>query len=241
MIWQFGELGYDQSINRCVNGTIGDCRLDRKPIRWYYQDDEGRRDLYNVYREMIQLKIEDDIFETDNYVLNLSGEVKTIQLLSDDGNAVLIGNFGVAKKQISLSFPSDGIWFEYFGGASLFLDDINYQATLAPGEYRLYFDEEKSVISNIPSLEELGFKINTYPNPASELLNIEIFTDVSINLNAEILDYRGQTIRELEPMQVINGKLQRRVDVSDLNSGLYYLRLGNELGVSLSVLSVIRS
>ncbi|MEK7253233.1 MAG: alpha-amylase family glycosyl hydrolase, partial [Bacteroidota bacterium] len=37
MIWQFGEVGYDFSINRCVNGTINNnCRLDPKPIRWDY-------------------------------------------------------------------------------------------------------------------------------------------------------------------------------------------------------------
>ena len=37
MIWQFGELGYDFSINRCVDGTINNnCRLDNKPIRWDY-------------------------------------------------------------------------------------------------------------------------------------------------------------------------------------------------------------
>ena len=37
MIWQFGELGYDYSINHCANGTINNnCRLDAKPIRWDY-------------------------------------------------------------------------------------------------------------------------------------------------------------------------------------------------------------
>ena len=37
MLWQFGELGYDFSINRCTNGSINEnCRLDPKPIRWDY-------------------------------------------------------------------------------------------------------------------------------------------------------------------------------------------------------------
>ncbi|HEY7751243.1 MAG TPA: alpha-amylase family glycosyl hydrolase, partial [Ignavibacteriaceae bacterium] len=37
MIWQFGELGYDYSINYpCMTEA---CRLDPKPIRWDYFDD----------------------------------------------------------------------------------------------------------------------------------------------------------------------------------------------------------
>ena len=39
MIWQFGELGYDYSINTCTNGTVNNnCRLDEKPIRWDYHE-----------------------------------------------------------------------------------------------------------------------------------------------------------------------------------------------------------
>jgi hypothetical protein len=44
MIWQFGELGYDYSINTCSDGvTISEnCRTDSKPIRWDYRDVEQR-------------------------------------------------------------------------------------------------------------------------------------------------------------------------------------------------------
>lgn len=38
MLWQFGELGYDYSINYCINGTVNNnCRLDPKPVRWDYR------------------------------------------------------------------------------------------------------------------------------------------------------------------------------------------------------------
>ena len=37
MLWQFGELGYEFSINTCQNGSVSEnCRLDLKPIRWDY-------------------------------------------------------------------------------------------------------------------------------------------------------------------------------------------------------------
>jgi hypothetical protein len=43
MIWQFGELGYDYSINRCENGSVSsDCRTSPKPVVWdYYEDSVG--------------------------------------------------------------------------------------------------------------------------------------------------------------------------------------------------------
>ena len=41
MLWQFGELGYDYSID--YNGRVGN-----KPIRWDYFTDPYRKDVYKV-------------------------------------------------------------------------------------------------------------------------------------------------------------------------------------------------
>ena len=41
MIWQFGELGYDISIDQ--NGRTGE-----KPIKWEYLTDVDRHKLYHV-------------------------------------------------------------------------------------------------------------------------------------------------------------------------------------------------
>ena len=59
MIWQFGELGYDYSINTCSDGVTIDpanCRLSTKPIRWDYYNNAGRKSLYNVYAQLLALK-----------------------------------------------------------------------------------------------------------------------------------------------------------------------------------------
>ena len=50
LIWQFGELGFDHSINRCTNGTVNtNCRLDNKPIVWDYIKDTSRKSVYDWY------------------------------------------------------------------------------------------------------------------------------------------------------------------------------------------------
>ncbi|MBK8951115.1 MAG: hypothetical protein IPM85_00930 [Chitinophagaceae bacterium] len=49
MIWEFGELGYDYSINRCEDGTISNnCRLDKKPIKWDYASVVNRKRVYDI-------------------------------------------------------------------------------------------------------------------------------------------------------------------------------------------------
>ena len=65
MLWQFGELGYDFSIN--FNG-----RTNPKPIRWnYFQEGNGHR-LYKAFRALIKLKTENIAFK-NNYDLDVWG------------------------------------------------------------------------------------------------------------------------------------------------------------------------
>ena len=47
MIWQFGELGYDFSINSNETGTAvsEEYRTSRKPIRWDYYENATRKEL----------------------------------------------------------------------------------------------------------------------------------------------------------------------------------------------------
>jgi hypothetical protein len=61
MLWQFGELGYDYSIN-WPSGTSDD-RLTPKPIMWSYYDNIERHALYRVNQELIKLKKNYDVFE----------------------------------------------------------------------------------------------------------------------------------------------------------------------------------
>ena len=60
MIWQFGELGYDFSINNNSDGSgyddQGGFRTDPKPIRWDYFEDADRKKLYETYAALLDLR-----------------------------------------------------------------------------------------------------------------------------------------------------------------------------------------
>lgn len=130
MIWQFGELGYDVSIN--YNG-----RLAEKPIRWNYFDDSNRKALYNAMAKIINLKKTQAAFKTNNFTYSLSGSIKHI-ILNGSPNVVVVGNFDVTSKAANITFPANGTWYDYMSPGQTEEISGAYTKTLAPGEYHIY-------------------------------------------------------------------------------------------------------
>jgi len=142
MIWQFGELGYDYSINTCSDGTTIDeeCRVAEKPVCWDYFDNQNRKELYNIYSKLIQLKTNKKVFESTDINYSLAGGQKYIVWKNDDMNAFLVGNFDVSKANVTLTIPKSGRWYNAFTGEGVDITSTNYTVSLEPGEYRLYTD-----------------------------------------------------------------------------------------------------
>jgi hypothetical protein len=144
MIWQFGELAYDSSINFCQNGTIsGNCRTDPKPIRWGYFNDPERRNLYNVVGSLNRLRNNttySSLFTSNNISYNLSGYVKTMVVTQGSIGMVVMGNFDVATQTASVNFPFPGVWYNYLNPGTIIASG-SQSFSLAPGEYRVYINQ----------------------------------------------------------------------------------------------------
>ena len=69
MIWQFGELGYDVDIN--FNGRVG-----VKPTKWEYYDDWRRKYLYDIYSVMIDLAVNNPVFDAEDFEVDGYGPLK---------------------------------------------------------------------------------------------------------------------------------------------------------------------
>jgi glycosidase len=134
MLWQFGERGYDVSINDASTGG----RLGDKPPRWNYMSDPNRHHLYQIYAQMIKMKIKNPVFASTKFSYNLLGSIKFIQLLDPTNNVEVIGNFDVIPQPAVISFPSTGTWYDNITGTSISITSLPYNVTLAPGEYHLY-------------------------------------------------------------------------------------------------------
>lgn len=151
MIWQFGELGYDFSINYCANGTINsNCRTDPKPVRWDYFTDVNRKNLYDYYSAVNKLKTTYDAFSTtDNFIIEDGGRLKQLKITpqpysatptsGNNMNVIILANFDVVAQTINAQFHHTGTWYNYFDlGTEFIATSTNQPIQLQAGEVRYY-------------------------------------------------------------------------------------------------------
>ena len=132
MFWEFGERGYDISINPD--------RLGDKPPHWEYMADPNRHHLYATYAKLIKWKIKNPVFTTTNFKYTLGNDpIKSIQLVGADGTDVMVvGNFGVVSNSATVNFPATGTWTDNLDLSTISVTNTAYSITLAPGEYHVY-------------------------------------------------------------------------------------------------------
>jgi glycosidase len=202
MLWQFGELAYDYSINTCEDGSVNpDCRLSRKPVRWDYLDQAVRFRLREVTKDLIHLKnyyLEDA--ELVYQLQNASSSWKSIGVENSEGFALVVaGNFDLLPLfDEELTFPSNGRWYDYFTGDSIEVTQLKFPVTLEPGRFKLYTNERVSLQSGNYSGTERLF--------TTEETNLKVFPNLinrgeTINLISEdlmhsisIMDINGRTV-----------------------------------------------
>jgi 1,4-alpha-glucan branching enzyme len=226
MMWQFGEMGYDYSIYHCENGTINeDCRTSAKPIRWDYLINPNRVKLLKVFKALNELKLNYEVFSTSDFNYDLGGTGKRIRLNSSEGNVVVIGNFGVDNIMLNPGFQHSGLWYDYFTGEVISVDDVNNQFLLTPGEYRLYTDfqlpaPDLSTTMNIGIEEELIVDhLSVYPNPAKDQLTIsskERITSIEVyGLDGKLLIQNDQVSNTLDVRQMLPGVYLLRIETAN--------------------------
>lgn len=227
MIWQFGELGYDVSID--YNGRVGE-----KPIRWNYYSDEYRRNLYLNYAEMMALRNTYATFSTDNFSINVGGAAKSIQLNHADFNALVLGNFNLKTMDVNATFQNTGWWYEYFSGDSANISNTNTTFSFTAGEYRLYTTKRLSRPENPFLSAERVTKIPdmlVYPNPFQNKLHISFNQNSSGK--AMIIDPMGKTIKE---WLFVNQNEIALDNLEQLSDGIYLLKIENNGQIQFSKL-----
>jgi hypothetical protein len=239
MIWEFGELGYDQSINRCVNGTVDpNCRLDNKPILWNYQQVIQRKRLYDIFSSLNKLRFHPwykDVFIANNINLirNLSGAFKslTIRSATDSSMLCVIGNFDVTALTGSFAFPSGGTWYDYLNGNTITTTGTAQNITLQPGEFHVYLNRNltNAVITPVSNNNTPGNQLlaSVYPNPTT--LNSFLDIDVPQNgtIQIDIFNSLGQKVKNVFSGNLTRGKhsLPLSDKINHLPAGTYLINI----------------
>ncbi|MCX6243219.1 MAG: alpha-amylase family glycosyl hydrolase [Bacteroidetes bacterium] len=229
MFWQFGELGYDYTID--YNGRTGE-----KPIRWDYYSEPDRHNLNLFYSAMIRLKQREPLFSAPDFQLAVESSFKRIQLHYSDAYAVVLGNFHVASLAVNPAFPHTGRWYEYLTGDSLEVTDVNATLNFAPGEYHLYLDKKignpdfiDTTWAAKPTAAFSDFS-TVYPNPSSGAVYAAINTGTQseVEVRFEVYNDLGQAISSFT--EKVSGYKVIRIDGKGLKftQGVYILRIKAE-------------
>lgn len=213
MLWQFGELGYDISIN--YNGRTGD-----KPIHWEYYNNSHRRELYNVTKALIGLKENEPIFSTSTYSLDVSGTIKQLTLTENENEVHVVANCDVNTNISTVTFSSTGYWYDYFDNDSINVTSVNYTRLLDPGEYHLYSNHKlygfgNSVMTGTLDLRSLP-AASVYPNPTTGMLYLDSPVP---SISVELFSSDGTLLMK---HTLYN---QSPLDLTGLHNGMYLIRM----------------
>ena len=138
MIWQFGEIGYDISIEE--NGRTGE-----KPVLTdEYVAVPARKGLYDTYAALLKFRKENPrFFDSDAefrwYAGTSNFPGKYLFNKVDGKNMAIFANFGKGDQVISVELPHGGTWYNYFRKDEVWTG-ANHTPTLKEGEFVFLVD-----------------------------------------------------------------------------------------------------
>ncbi|WP_052444671.1 alpha-amylase family glycosyl hydrolase [Flammeovirga sp. OC4] len=219
MIWQYGEVGYNVSINQVeYQGEIdGGNRTARKPLisEFDTENDAIRQQLYDTYAALLKLRHDENLgaLADADYTYNLSDEVKTIALNGADAKVRIIGNFTLqALEEHTYDFSADGdTWYSYFENGKEYAG--SGAITLNPSEFivlvnkAVEYPADGLVTGFVPMVEvtPYGFveedEIKVYFNPARS--DQEFGTTISMTAGLILDEYGSGNITNEKSMNMV--------------------------------------
>ena len=222
MLWQFGEFGYDISID--FNGRTG-----VKPQKWEYLKDENRLKLFKVYAELIKLKTTQVAFQSKDFKESSGGLVKQIALNHSTMNVRIIANFGLNSENGIVNFGSTGKWYDYFTGSEITVTESNPNISLAADEFHIYTNKKlptpeanlvpwqgniSTITANEITINDSKFQV--FPNPTSDKISLKLNGEKTI---ISIEDLWGKTLFSTQTKDT-----EPSINLSGYANGMYLLR-----------------
>ena len=234
MIRQFSELGIDDSIFTCSDGSFNDdtdaddydCMQETKPQpQWAdnWIEDSDRRKIYDDWSSLIALKTTEAVFEGDYEIIPYANDARPRIYISNDELAaselkdvVILCNFSPVELTVVGDFPYTGTWYDLMdtsGNSTISVPFTNRLVGLQPGQFKIYGNQPRETLSN-ESFNISNLKIT--PNPVTSTFSINKAVE-----NVKIIDITGKLIKEF------NGDFEsnRAFDISQLPQSIYVLQV----------------
>ena len=227
MIWHFADLGMENSIFTCNNGTVNnpDCKLDTKPQpQWVnnWLGDSNRNQIYNDWSRLIELKTSEPVFEGDYSIETGSANLTPKIYIWDNAlpstnlkNVVILSNFGLSVQNVTPNFPYTGTWYDLMdetGNTSINVTNVVTPINIPAGGFKIYGNQNITLSADD---FKTSLDLVVYPNPVSTTFQINKPVDT-----VSVYDILGKLIIQFK------GDFQSgyEFDVSKITQGLYIVK-----------------
>ena len=221
MIYEFGEMGYDYSIN-----SLGG-RTSEKPSAWGWLNLAHRKAASDACAKIMTLrKMYPTAFTQGTFDLNIAvadwNTGRRIALTHSDLDMIVLGNFNAsATITATPNFQKTGVWYNLLTGAQLNVTNTAMTITMQPGDLLIYTDRSINFPNGIsnPIVQK-----NTTVFPTETTKFVYITTPYTIK-NVNIYNMQGSLIKTVKNSSTIN--------VENLTKGLYILEVNTLQGISI--------
>lgn len=235
MIWQFGELGYDFSINHCTDGSVkNDCRTDAKPIAFQlgYDNQANRKDLYDTWAKIIKLRLNNEVFNTNTFEVQSGDLIPKIYIWNDNisidklKNVVIVANFTLTPQSVVPYVPFDGNWYNLLDNSVISFTSTDMPIHLEAGDFKILGNAptQDNTLSTISNKVEKGLMLKVLQNPIQNR-EIKLRVENAQKSTLYLYDFAGEMLKKV-PVSQEKGEIS--LSVSDLASGVYLLQLKSE-------------
>jgi 1,4-alpha-glucan branching enzyme len=229
MIWHFGDLGMDNSLYTCSDGSVDepDCRLAIKPQPQWVENwlgNSDRRQIYDDWARLIELKQSEAVFEGD-YSIDSGGLTPRIYIWDDAipisliKNVVILANFDVTTQNVVPDFPYTGTWYNLMNNTSIEVSNTTNPISIAAGQFKIFGNQ--STTASIEDIDLLNL-IDLYPNPVKKSFKINVKID-----QLHIYDITGKLVKSFNEKHDINESFS----VQGIKPALYIAKILTAKGV----------
>ena len=237
MIWHFQELGMDDSIWKCTDGTInsdydggtppGDCKLSTKPQpQWVnnWSTAIPRSTIFSNYKKFMVLKKNEPVFNGD-FSISPDGDNSRQRIYIFDTslpnnslkNVVILANFGTAAQNINPNFPFTGNWYNLLNNAVTNVTNTTNAINIPAGGFVVFGNQPAQSLSSNDF--ELNSRISLFPNPANNqfVLSTEAKT-------VTIYSITGQLVKSFQG----GFQLNTVYSIDELKTGIYLVKVTDQ-------------
>lgn len=187
------------------------------------------------------------VIKTDRYAYETAWSLKdaagnvikrkkySAQNVVKDTVEVAVSEIGCYVFEITDSYGDGGATHKIFDGNGVLLVNGNKNYNKGIG-----YDLKLLSLSGLEEAEGVILQTLVYPNPAQDMLNMDISVLQSTKANISVVDLLGREVIRLGDVNLQNGNNTLNIETSGLQNGAYVIRIVSDDGITSKRISINR-